>query len=115
MYSLVLMMALTPSADTPAGLFNRGGCSGCSGYSCSGCSGCSGASCSGCNGCHGGREKHCIFGGKGRSCHGCSGSSGIRCRVWMIVASCVRGVVRTPATATKKSLIEIALEESSAP
>lgn len=66
MYSLVLMMALTPSADTPSGLFNKG-C--CGGYSCSGCSGCCGGS-----------TKHCIFGGRnnchgGSNCHGCCGGS----------------------------------------
>jgi uncharacterized protein (TIGR03000 family) len=74
MYSLVLMMALTPSADTPSGLFNKGcnGCNGCSGSSCSGCSGCTGYSCSGCSG----TTKHCIFGGRAKNCSGCSGCHG---------------------------------------
>jgi uncharacterized protein (TIGR03000 family) len=69
MYSLVLMMALSGSADAPAGLFNHG-CNGCSGSSCNG--GCSGYSCGGGHGCHGGRSKH--------GCHGCNGGcSGYSC------------------------------------
>jgi uncharacterized protein (TIGR03000 family) len=75
MYSLVLMMALTPSADTPAGLFNKGCCGGTS------CSGCSGSCCGGysCSGCCGASAKHCIFGGRSKSCHGCSGCHGSSC------------------------------------
>ena len=68
MYSLVLMMALSGSADAPAGLFGGHGCNGgCSGYSCSG--GCSGS-------CHGGGHK--LFGGHGcrGGCHGCHGGYG---------------------------------------
>lgn len=80
MYSLVLMMALSGSAETPAGLFNHGcsGCHGCSGScsgSCTGSSCCGGSSCHGSkHGCHGGglfSRKHGCHGG----CHGCNGSS----------------------------------------
>lgn len=65
MYSLVLMMALSSSADVPAA---HGGCHGCSG-----CHGCYASSChggSGCHGCHGGMFK------KKHGCHGCHGCSG---------------------------------------
>jgi uncharacterized protein (TIGR03000 family) len=70
MYSVVLMMALSGSADVPA-FGHRGGCcgGGCyGGYaSCSG--GCYGGG-YGCSGsCHGGRA----FRHRGHGCHGCSG------------------------------------------
>jgi len=70
MYSVVLMMALTSGAESPA-LFKRGGCSGCSGYSA-----CAGSCYGGCSGSCSGRKK--LFGGRkhgcrGSSCHGCSG------------------------------------------
>lgn len=84
MYSVVLMMALTTSADTPD--FCRGcrGCNGC--YGCSGCWGCHG--CRGCRGgwgCHGCRGCNGSYGGWGCSgcwggcyggwgCHGCHGT-----------------------------------------
>lgn len=62
MYSLVLMMALSGSADMPA----AHGCHGC----CGGCYGCNGCTGGGCHGCHGGkhRRKH--------GCHGCHGCCG---------------------------------------
>jgi uncharacterized protein (TIGR03000 family) len=53
MYSLVLMMALTGSAEVPAGH----GCHGC---------------CGGCHGCHGCRGRHGCCGG-GYGCYGCCG------------------------------------------
>src|SRR5947209_164949 len=62
MYSVVLLMALSGGAETPA-LGHRGGCDGCSGYS-----GCNGGGCHGCDhGCHGGRgrrhgERRCSLG-----------------------------------------------------
>lgn len=61
MYSIVLIMALSGSAEVPAGH----GCHGCCG--CSGCHGCHG--CKGCHGCHGchGRKHGC------HGCHGCCG------------------------------------------
>ncbi|MBY0523996.1 MAG: TIGR03000 domain-containing protein [Gemmataceae bacterium] len=65
MYSLVLMMALSGSADAPA----NHGCHGCSG-----CHGCY-SSCHGCHGCHGGHKKHGCHGCHGcNSCYGCYGS-----------------------------------------
>jgi len=66
MYGVVLMVAMTSGAETPA-LFNRNkGCSGCCGtVASSGCSGCSG--CSGRKG---------LFGKKHKGCSGCSGCSG---------------------------------------
>jgi uncharacterized protein (TIGR03000 family) len=81
MYSLVLMMALGTSADTPA--FGRNGCNGCSGW-CNGggyaCNGCSGWGCNG-GGCSGGRKGLFggggLFGGKRRGgCNGCNGGYG---------------------------------------
>jgi uncharacterized protein (TIGR03000 family) len=62
MYSIVLMMAINGTADTPDFLFRRrargggGDCQGCTG--CTGCHGCTGC-CGGCGGCTGG--------------HGCTG------------------------------------------
>jgi uncharacterized protein (TIGR03000 family) len=85
MYSLVLMMALSGSADAPAGLFGGHGCNGgCSGYACSGGS-CSGSSC------HGGGHK--LFGGhgcRGSSCHGGHGCSG-GCTGYVAACGCCGG------------------------
>ena len=74
MYSIVLMMAMSGSADAPAGLFHHG-CNGCNG-----CTGCTGSSCHGCtggHGCHGGlfKHKHGCNGCTG-GCHGCTGGTG---------------------------------------
>jgi uncharacterized protein (TIGR03000 family) len=71
MYSVVLLMALSTSADAPA---LGGGCSGLFG-----CSGCCGGSCHGC--CGGGffsKWKHhsCCGGCCGGSCYGCTGCAG---------------------------------------
>jgi uncharacterized protein (TIGR03000 family) len=103
MYSVVLMVALTGGAETPAMGWGCSGCSsdcGCSGYSCNGC--CGGYSCHGCrggwghkcSGCHGGglfSGKGCchgggLFSGRGcchggglfshKGCHGCNGCCG---------------------------------------
>jgi uncharacterized protein (TIGR03000 family) len=68
MYSLVLMMALGPSADVPA--HHNGGCHGCYG-----CNGCVGAGCHGCHGCHGGG----LFHHRRNGCHGCHGCVGAGC------------------------------------
>ncbi len=76
MYSVVLMMALSGGAATPAFGHRCSGCD-CSGCSCS--SSCSGWSCSGCSGCHGchGRSRKGCHGCHGcSSCHGCNGCSG---------------------------------------
>src|SRR5437762_1628993 len=63
MYSVVLMMALSGSADLPA--FHRHGCDGCAGA-------CHGGGCHGGRGCHGGLfARHGCHGGRG--CHGCNG------------------------------------------
>jgi len=71
MYSVVLLMALSGSADTPS---LGWGCKGCCGYDCSGCCGCNGCSgCCGyssCHGCCGGGHK--MFGGH-KCCGGCCG------------------------------------------
>jgi uncharacterized protein (TIGR03000 family) len=67
MYSIVLVMALTGSADVPAGH----GCNGCGG-----CNGCTSTSCHGCNGCNGCNGKHGFFGGRHKSCNGCNGCHG---------------------------------------
>jgi uncharacterized protein (TIGR03000 family) len=60
MYSIVLMMALTGSADAPA--LGHHGCGGCCGgcYGCSGCYGC-------CGGCYGGGY---VYSGCYGSCYG---------------------------------------------
>lgn len=74
MYGLVLMMALTGSAETPEfGRKGGHGCSGaygCSGYvvGCSGAYGCSGYGCSSSYGCSSGRHGGGLFGR-----HGCNG------------------------------------------
>jgi len=74
MYSVVLMMALSGSADVPA--CHRGGCGGCygggcAGYSCGGCAGNCGGCRGGCHGFLGGRHR--------RGCHGCNGCYGGGC------------------------------------
>jgi uncharacterized protein (TIGR03000 family) len=72
MYSIVLMMALSSGADTPAGVSHghtayRGrDCYGCHCYGCYGCSGCYGCHCYG-----GGRRHH--HRGNGCYCYGCYG------------------------------------------
>jgi len=96
MYSVVLLMAMSGSADAPAfgggccGGFNlfggscSGCCGGCTGYSCDGCcGGCCGGKMFGgggmklfgghgcCGGCCGGSCSGCC----GGSCHGCCGGS----------------------------------------
>jgi len=90
MYSVVLLMALSGSAETPAayrcngcdcggcygcrgGGGRRFGCRGCTGCDCGGCSGCRGGFFrrSGCRGCNGG---YSCNGGYG--CYGCSGCYG---------------------------------------
>ena len=72
MYSVVLLMALSGSADAPALGFGKSchGCSGCDGGSYS----CDGGSCDGCHGCCGGKK---MFGGGGLFGHkGCCGGDG---------------------------------------
>src|SRR3954463_12137584 len=81
MYSVVLLMALSGSADATA---LGHGCDGCTG-----CSGCDGG-CWSCSGCCGGKHGHkgCCGGGGflGRhkgccgGCDGCTGCCGCRCR-----------------------------------
>lgn len=98
MYSVVLLMAMSGSVDTPSLGWGCKGCCGCCGYDCSGCSGCHGCCggfklfgckgcCGGCHGCCGGDCHGCcggckgcfggfkLFGGKGccGGCHGCCG------------------------------------------
>jgi uncharacterized protein (TIGR03000 family) len=93
MYSMVLMMALSTSASTPASCHGYNGCSGgyaCNGYACNGyrhgCHGffgglfnghgCAGYACNGgCNGCNGYRHGcHGLFGGLfGGWRNGCNG------------------------------------------
>ena len=87
MYTVVLLMALSGSAETPAayqcsgcdcggcngcrgGLFRRSGCQGCNGGTCSSCRGgfFRRSGCRGCNGCSG--RSGC------NGCYGCSGCSG---------------------------------------
>ncbi|HXG08360.1 MAG TPA: TIGR03000 domain-containing protein [Gemmataceae bacterium] len=80
MYSVVLLMALSGGAETPA--FGRcGGCNGC--YGCAGwCGGCRGGlfggkackGCRGCHDCHGYVVCHGCYGCHGYVvCHGCAG------------------------------------------
>ena len=82
MYGVVVLMALSTSAESPD-FGKRGGCHGCSG-SCSGtvvytsCGGCSGS-------CHGGR--HHREKGHKHSCHGCSGGC-----YGTVIYSCTGGV-----------------------
>jgi len=78
MYSVVLLMALSGGAETPAlghGCHGCNGCSGCHVASCHGCHGCHGChksrGCHGCHGCHGLFSCHGCHG-----CHGCSSSCG---------------------------------------
>jgi uncharacterized protein (TIGR03000 family) len=73
MYSVVLMMALSGSADAPEFLLGGRGCNGCQG-----CNGCRGGRCHGCQGsrggCHGCRGSRGCHGCRGsRGCHGCNG------------------------------------------
>lgn len=68
MYSVVLMLAVSGSVETPhwcRGCIACFGCHGCCGcFGCNGCCGCHGRwNCNGCNGCHG-MSVHC---------NGCSG------------------------------------------
>lgn len=105
MYSMVLAMALSGGAATPAdhgcgGMVCYGGgcyassCHGCHGgghklfgglfnrhgcHGCNGCSGCYSSACHGCNGCSGCHGGHRLFGGlfkRHHSCHGCNGCNG---------------------------------------
>lgn len=81
MYSVVLMLALSGSAEATE-LGNR--CCGCTGYvasccgarytRCHGCTGCFG----GCHGCHG-RVRHSCCGAVAYTCSGCYGSCHGRC------------------------------------
>lgn len=115
MYSLVLMMALSGSAEAPS-FGGRGcnGCNGCNGCWASSCNGCSGASCHGCNGnsCHGCRGgflgglfgRHGCNGCNGYSCHGCNGCHGAA------ATGCCGGKV-APAAEPKKEMKEPAKEE----
>jgi uncharacterized protein (TIGR03000 family) len=69
MYTMVLMMAMSGSADVVA--FGRGGCNGCTGGGYGSCTGYAG--CCGGGGCRGG------YGCRGGGCHGCRGG-GYGCR-----------------------------------
>lgn len=82
MYSVVMMLALSGSAEVPEFGHHRG-CSGCygscygcyGGYSCYGCNGCYGGCYGGCHGCYGGHGwRHGHHGYSG--CYGCSGCYG---------------------------------------
>ncbi len=82
MYSIVLMMALSGSAEAPAFCHGCMGCSGCYGGGCSGCSGCHGGflsglfsrhGCHGCNGCAGCYGGGCYGGGCYGGGYGCYG------------------------------------------
>jgi uncharacterized protein (TIGR03000 family) len=74
MYGVVLLAAMTTSAQTPDLFHGRGhGCHGCfGGWGCRGCYGCSGcyggSGCYGCSGCYGGYGCSGCYGGSG--CHG---------------------------------------------
>jgi len=92
MYSVVLMVALTGGAETPAMGWGCKGCdcscssyscSGCSSYSCHGCKGCFGSwgcskchGCSSCSKCHGCSSCKCSGGWFSKRCHGCHGCHG---------------------------------------
>ncbi len=109
MYSVVLMMALSGSAATPAGHGCNGcwGGNGCHGWSGHGCNGCHGGwfrgrhGCNGCNGCHGGCMGYACHGGcVGGACHG--GCMGYACHGGH---GCVGGVVPVaPAPEMKKEM-----------
>jgi uncharacterized protein (TIGR03000 family) len=75
MYSMVLMVALTGSADVPD-FGRRGGCHGCSGGCYGGCyGGCRGGCYGGCRGgCYGGCWGGCYGGGWGGCYGGCYGA-----------------------------------------
>ena len=101
MYSIVLMVAMTGSADVPAGVFSHG-CNGCNG--CAGCCGCTGTvSCTGCGGCQG---NSCCGCGGGHFLgklfhHGCGGCSG--CAGYTSCAGCTGGCVGSaPAAAPEQ-------------
>jgi len=83
MYGVVLMVAMTSGAETPA-LFNRNkGCSGCCGtVATSGCSGCSG--------------RKGLFGKKHKGCKGCSGCSGYVACCGAPAVSCYGGCYGAP-------------------
>lgn len=130
MYSLVLMMALSGSAEAPS-FGGRGcnGCNGCNGCWASSCNGCGGSSCHGCNGCRGGflgglfgKNKGChgcngysCHGCNGYSCHGCNGYSGHSCNGChgAVHNGCCGGTVVVPAgpVEPKKEMKEPAKEE----
>ena len=83
MYSVVLLVALSGGAETPAAYgcngCDCGGCYGCRGgrFRQYGCQGCNGCTCGGCNGGRGGffRRSGC----RGCSgCYGCNGCNGCR-------------------------------------
>jgi uncharacterized protein (TIGR03000 family) len=79
MYSMVMMMALTGTADAAeCGRHRCNGCYGCyGGYACYGCNGCTGCyGCNGCGGCFGFRGCHGCNGGLFHGCHGCNGCYG---------------------------------------
>jgi len=91
MYGVVLMMAMTGGAETPA-LFGRNkGCSGCSGsvsYACGGYSSCYGSYSSCYGGCSGGRTKHHK---RSKSCGGCTGYATYSCGGCTGYSSCYGG------------------------
>jgi len=130
MYSLVLMMALSGSAEAPSfggrGCNGCNGCNGCWASSCNGC--CGGYSCHGCsgscNGCRGGFLGG-LF-GKNKGCHGCNGCNGCcggyschgcnGCHGAVIHTGCCGGTVVAPAAPAepKKEMKEPAKEEKPA-
>ena len=82
MYSVVLLMALSGGADTPAFGFGCKSCSSCSGWSCSSSCSCGGWSCGGSCACSSSCHKSCKGGmfsrmkrskGCHSSCHSCGG------------------------------------------
>jgi uncharacterized protein (TIGR03000 family) len=116
MYSLVLMMALSGSAEAPT--FGKGcnGCNGCWASSCNGC--CGGYSCHGCHGCCGGRGFLGGLFGKNKGCHGCNGCHGYSCHGCSgchgaVYTGCCGGTVVAPAAPAepKKEMKEPAKEE----
>jgi uncharacterized protein (TIGR03000 family) len=78
MYTVVLMMAMTTSAEMPDFCFRRRVCHGC--YGCSGCNGCFGWrrwGCHGCSGCYSWSGCYGCYGCNG--CYGCYGSVSYGC------------------------------------
>jgi uncharacterized protein (TIGR03000 family) len=77
MYSVVLLMALSGGADTPAFGFGCKSCNGCNGWSCSSSCSCGGWGCNGCSSsCH--KSRGCKGGGlfsRMKGCKGCNGCS----------------------------------------